>query len=134
MGCWLGVKIALYDLATSETSHAVINEFYAANKIISAVCHGPGALAYVKLPSGEYFLAGEAATGFKNTEEEAVGLTKVVPFSLEDQLQIATGNKYEAGGDWAEYVVVGRGGKLITGQNPASAKKTGEKILESLKL
>lgn len=123
----------MWDLATLSTSHAVINEFYAANKIISAVCHGPAALAYVKLPSGEYFIAGEPVTGFKNSEEDAVGLTKYMPFALETQLNTASGGKYVAKDDWAEHVVVARGGKLITGQNPASAKLIGEKILESLR-
>lgn len=126
--------IAVFDLATLPTSHAVINEFHAQNKIISAVCHGPAALAYVKLPSGEYLLDGQSVTGFSNSEEEAVGLAKVVAFSLEDQLNKATGGKYvKAESNWAEKVVVGRGGKLITGQNPASAKLVGEKILEALK-
>lgn len=98
------------------------------------MCHGPGALAFVKLPSGEYLLKGEEVTGFANSEEEAVGLTKAVPFSLEDQLNVASGGKYVKGADWGEKVVVGRGGKLITGQNPASATLVGKKILEALKV
>jgi len=122
----------MFDLATSPTSHTLINEFYAHNKVISAVCHGPAALAYVKLPSGEYLLAGQPTTGFSNSEEDAVGLTAAMPFSLEDQLNVASGGKFEQAENWGERVVVGRGGKLVTGQNPASASGVGKAILAAI--
>lgn len=125
-------KTAMFDLATDETSHKLINEFYTHNKIISAVCHGPAALAYVKTSSGKFLLEGEPATGFSNTEEEAVGLTKAMPFSLEDKLNEATGGKYEKHGDWAAKVVVSRNGTLITGQNPASAGPVGQAIYDGI--
>ncbi|KAF4631586.1 hypothetical protein G7Y89_g6545 [Cudoniella acicularis] len=123
----------MWDLATSETSHKLINEFYEHNKIISAVCHGPAALVQVKLPSGEYLLSGQSVTGFSNTEEDAVGLTSTVPFSLEDELNKASGGKYvKAKADWGERVVVARGGRLITGQNPASAGPLGQAIFDAI--
>ena len=105
----------MFDLATSTTSHKLINEFASQNKIVSAVCHGPAALAYVKTSSGSYLLDGHAVTGFSTSEEDAVGLTSVMPFILEDQLNVASGGKFEkAGADWGEKVVVS--GKIITGQ------------------
>ena len=125
---------AMWDLATDETSHKLINEFYTANKVVSAVCHGPAALTHVKLSSGCYLLSGQQVTGFSNTEETAVGLMEVMPFSLEDELNKASGGHYvKAAQDWAEKVVVARGGKLITGQNPASATGVGKAILEAIK-
>jgi putative intracellular protease/amidase len=61
----------MFDLATGETLHKLFNEFYTANKIVSAVCHGPAALAHVKLADGEgYLLDGQRVTGFSNVEEE----------------------------------------------------------------
>ncbi|CZT45022.1 related to NonF protein, involved in nonactin biosynthesis [Rhynchosporium secalis] len=121
----------MFDLATSPTSHKIINEFASANKIVSAVCHGPAALAYVKTSSGSYLLDGHAVTGFSNTEEDAVQLTSAMPFKLEDQLNTASGGKYEkAGADWGEKVVVS--GRIITGQNPASACAVGEAILKAV--
>lgn len=123
----------MWDLATDETSHKLINEFYAHNKIISAVCHGPAALTHVKLSTGGYLLDGQPVTGFSNTEEDAVGLTAAMPFSLEDALNKATGGKYEkASQDWGEKVVVARGGRLITGQNPASASGVGQAIYDAI--
>ncbi|KAG4427074.1 hypothetical protein IFR05_017443, partial [Cadophora sp. M221] len=121
----------MFDLATSTTSHKIINEFSSQNKVVSAVCHGPAALAYVKTASGSYLLDGHAVTGFSTSEEDAVQLTSVMPFILEDQLNTASGGKYEkAGSDWAANVVVS--GKIITGQNPASASGVGEAILKAI--
>ena len=68
-------------------------------------------------------------TGFANSEEEAVGLTHVVPFLVEDELQ-AKGGRYSKGADWAPYVV--QDGQLITGQNPASSGPAARRLLEAL--
>ncbi len=70
----------MFDLVTDETLHKLFNEFYTANKIVSAACHGPAALVHVKLPDGEgYLLDGPRVTGFSNVKEEQVGLTAVMP-------------------------------------------------------
>jgi putative intracellular protease/amidase len=111
----------------------LINEFYAANKVISAVCHGPAALAHVKLPSGGYLLEGEPVTGFSNIEEDAIQMSSAMPFSLEDELNKASGGKYEKAKDkWASHVALGRDGRLITGQNPASAAEVGQAIYDAI--
>ena len=124
----------MFDLATDETSHKLINEFYAANKIVSAVCHGPAALTHVKLSDGSgYLLDGQRVTGFSNAVEEQVGLSKAMPFLLEDALNKASGGRFEKAKEpWAEKVVVARGGRLITGQNPASASGVGKAIYDAI--
>ena len=80
----------MFDLATDQTSHKIIGEFYNAGKIVSAVCHGPAALAHVKVSDGKYLLEGQKVTGFSNSEEDAVGLTGAMPFKLEDALNEAS--------------------------------------------
>jgi len=124
----------MFDLATDETSHKLINEFYTANKIVSAVCHGPAALTHVKLSDGSgYLLDGQRVTGFSNVEEEQVGLTTAVPFLLEDALNQASGGHYEKAEEpWGAKVVVARGGRLITGENPASAMGVGKAIYDAI--
>lgn len=69
-------------------------------------------------------------TGFTNTEEEAVGLTRIVPFLVEDELA-AQGGRFTRADDWASYVV--QDGLLITGQNPGSSKETAKRLLSALK-
>ncbi|KAK3352661.1 DJ-1/PfpI family protein [Lasiosphaeria hispida] len=121
----------MFDLPIDATSQKLIVEFASKGKIVSAVCHGPAAFVNVKTEDGEYFLRGKEVTGFSNVEEDQVQLSKEMPFLLEDRLIEATGGKFvKADEPWGVKVVVD--GKLITGQNPASAKRVGEAIVEAL--
>jgi putative intracellular protease/amidase len=123
----------MFDLATDADSIKLINEFYENDKIISAVCHGPAALVNVKLANGTHLLDGQAVTGLSEAEEDAEEATYAMPFLLETELNKATGGKYEKHGElWGAKTVVSRGGKLITGENPASAKGVGEAIYASI--
>jgi putative intracellular protease/amidase len=117
----------LWDLAEDRNSIELIQAFIAANKPVALVCHAPGALRHVMTPDGKPLVAGKKVTGFTNTEEEAVGLTKVVPFLVEDELK-AKGGIYSKGDDWGPYVVTD--GLLITGQNPASSGPTAAVLLK----
>ena len=118
----------LRDLAEDENSATLIEAFYTNNKSVGFVCHAPGVLKNVKI-KGEFLVKGKKVTGFSNTEEEAVGLTNVVPFLLEDVLKKNVAI-YSKTGDWHPYAV--EDGLLITGQNPASSKLVAEKLLEQL--
>ncbi len=118
----------LWDLAEDKTSIALIEAFYTNKKPVAFVCHSPGALKNVKV-NGEYLVKGKKVTGFSNSEEEAVGLTKVVPFLLEDVLQ-SNGATYSKTGDWQPYAI--EDGLLITGQNPASSTLVAQKLLNQL--
>ena len=119
----------LWDLAESEDSKDLIEATLAAGKPVAAVCHAPGVLRHVKAPDGTPLVKGKRVTGFTNTEEAAVGLTKVVPFLVEDMLKSAGGN-YSKGADWQSYVVTD--GLLITGQNPASSASGAKALLQAL--
>lgn len=120
----------LWDLANDETSIALIEKFNKQNKPISFVCHAPAALKGVKNEDGTPLVKGKKVTGFTNTEEEAVQLTNVVPFLVEDMLK-ENGGIYSKTDDWGAYAV--QDGNLITGQNPASSELVAEKLMEALK-
>lgn len=126
----------MFDIADNSTSHQVIREFYEAGKVVSAVCHGVVAVARVRLSDGSYLINGQKVTGFSNEEEKDTGLIDVLPFLLETELRENVGalGSYESAAPWTERVVVsGRNGKLVTGQNPASAGLVGEATLKALK-
>ncbi|KAK5137906.1 hypothetical protein LTR08_006675 [Meristemomyces frigidus] len=130
---YVGGHGPMFDLANDSTSHDVIREFWESGKVVSAVCHGPAALANVKLSDGSYLVNGSAVTGFTNTEEDQAGLTAAMPFLLEDALT-KNGGKFEKAGEaWGEKIVVGKEGRLITGQNPASAAGIGKAIAQAIK-
>ena len=119
----------LWDLAENESSIALIEAFIAQNKPMAFVCHAPAALKEVKDSEGQPFIQGKKLTGFSNAEEEAVGLTTVVPFLLEDMLK-EKGAIYSKKDNWLVNVV--RDGNLITGQNPASSQLAAEKLYERM--
>jgi len=119
----------LWDLANDKTSIALIESFWKHNKPVAAVCHAPGVFRFVKNVDGSPLVQGKKVTGFSNSEEDAVQLTDVVPFLVEDEL-IKLGGHYSKGEDWGSHVV--RDGKLITGQNPGSSEESAKELLALL--
>src|SRR3954452_20174237 len=120
----------MWDLPDNPASVALLETFVKAGKPVGAVCHAPVALVNVRGRDGEYLVKGKRGTGFSNSEEEAVGLTAVVPFLLEDRLK-ERGGVFSKGPDWAPYVQVD--GKLVTGQNPASSEAGAKELLKLLR-
>lgn len=118
----------LWDLAESSDSIRLLEAFYNAEKPIALVCHAPGVLRHVTY-KGAPLVKGKRVTGFTNSEEEAVQLTKVVPFLVEDELK-RLGAAFEKAANWQTFVVTD--GRLITGQNPASSTKAAQTLLKLL--
>jgi len=119
----------LWDLAEDASSIALIEAFLAADKPVALVCHAPGVLRHVKNPDGTPLVQGKQVTGFTNSEEEAVGLTDIVPFLVEDELQ-AQGGLFSRTDDWGVHVVTD--GLLITGQNPGSSAAAAAALMARL--
>jgi len=119
----------MWDIAEDPNSIKLIEAFVAARKPIALVCHAPGALRHVKTPDGKPLVQGKTVTGFTNGEEEEVGLTKVVPFLVEDEL-MNLGAVFCKVKNWGVYTVTH--GQLITGQNPASSGPAAKVLLEVL--
>ena len=121
---------AMFDFAESPDLAKLVAEFYEADKIVSAVCHGPGGLLNVRLSDGGYLIAGKKLTGFSWTEEQLVKRDEAVPFSLEEAL-LGRGADYDkALLPFVSHVV--EDGRLITGQNPKSAHAVGEAVVRRL--
>ena len=121
----------MWDLSENADLQRILPAAYAQNKIVAAVCHGPAALVNLKDASGNSLLKGKRVAGFTNDEEAAAGLTAVVPFLLQDAL-VKAGGEYVKAPNWQAHVVVD--GKLVTGQNPASAQGVGEEVARLLGL
>jgi putative intracellular protease/amidase len=119
----------MWDLVNDAQSISLIEDFWASEKVVSAVCHAPIVLVNAKDTNGEYIVKGRKVTGFTNSEEEAVGLTNIVPQLVEDTL-IARGGVYSKIEDWASYAL--KDGNLVTGQNPASSTAVAKLVLETL--
>ncbi len=120
---------AMWDFADNTELAAIASKIYENGGIVAGVCHGPAGLVNIKLNNGKYLVDGKKINAFTNKEESEVKLTNVVPFLLEDKLK-ERGAKFEKSGLWQNHVVVDQ--RVITGQNPQSAKSVGEAILKEL--
>jgi len=119
----------LWDLTNNQHSIELIEQFMATKKPVAAVCHASAALLNAKDSSGNPIVQNRTVTGFSNTEEDAVQLTDVVPFLLENELK-NKGGDYQKGTDWNAFAV--QDGLLITGQNPASSEAAAKKLIIAL--
>jgi putative intracellular protease/amidase len=119
----------MWDLAEDKSSIRLLESFLAAGKPIAVVCHASGALRHVKTPDGKPLVEGKTVTGFTDGEEEEVGLTKVVPFLVEDEL-MRLGATFSKVKNWGVHTVTD--GPLITGQNPASSGPAAKVLIDIL--
>lgn len=119
----------LWDLAEDKYSINIIEQAFASGKPVALVCHAPGVLKNVNGPDGAPLVKGKRVTGFTNSEEDAVGLTEVVPSLVEDMLK-ERGGIYAKGANWSEFAL--EDGLLITGQNPASSEKAAHMLVQKL--
>ena len=117
----------MWDFPNDSKMQDVATKIYENGGIVSAVCHGVVGLLNIKLSNGKNLIDGVKVTGFSNSEEEALGLEKTVPFLTESAL-VDKGSEYIKGADWAEFAVSDK--RIVTGQNPASGAAVAKEILK----
>jgi putative intracellular protease/amidase len=121
---------AMFDLPDNKKLQQITREVYEQKGVVGAVCHGPAGLVNTRLSNGRYLIDGKKVAAFTNEEERAVGLSKVMPFLLETKM-VQRGAKHSEKPNFKEHTVVS--GRLVTGQNPASAERVGVEILKLLR-
>ncbi|WP_030802846.1 type 1 glutamine amidotransferase domain-containing protein [Streptomyces sp. NRRL F-2799] len=126
---YVGGHGTMWDFPDDRALAGIARDVYEAGGAVAAVCHGPAGLVNITLSDGSYLVAGKHVAGFTNSEEAAAGLTDVVPFLLQSTLE-ERGAKHTGAADWEPHVVVD--GRLVTGQNPASATGVGEALVKVL--
>lgn len=119
----------MWDFAENERLAQIAAKIYDAGGVVGAVCHGPAGLVNVRLSDGSYLVAGKRVAAFTDDEERAAGLDAVVPFLLQSTLE-ARGADHRGAALWQSHVEVD--GRLVTGQNPASAQEAGEALVRVL--
>lgn len=119
----------MWDFAENTELQKIARDIYEQGGVVSGVCHGPAGLVNIRLSNGKYLVDGKKINAFTNEEETAVKLEKVVPFLLEDKLK-ERGAIFEKSAMWQPHITVDQ--RVITGQNPQSAKGVGEAILKEL--
>ncbi|GAA5443211.1 protein/nucleic acid deglycase HchA [Microbulbifer sp. NBRC 101763] len=119
----------LSDLATNEEFAKLSAEHYEKGGILAAVCHGPAGFLPITLSNGEKLLASKSVTAFTREEEIDFGTINDIPFLLEESL-VRTSARFNKVQPWQEFVI--EDGRVISGQNPASAHGVGLAIAKQL--
>lgn len=127
---FVGGHGTMWDFPENNHIISLAAKIYEQGGVVSAICHGPAALVNIRLSDESYLVEGKKVTSFTNGEEEAAGLTEVVPFLLEDALA-SRGAEFIAAENWQDNVQVS--GRLVTGQNPQSASTLGKELVKLLK-
>lgn len=121
----------MWDLPNDAGVTRAVETAFAAGKLIASVCHGAAGLVTARRPDGESVVKGKRINSFTDAEEDAVGLTGIVPFALESRLR-ALGAHFEGADNWAAFAI--RDGQFITGQNPQSSALVAQQVLAALGL
>ncbi|MDA8455343.1 type 1 glutamine amidotransferase domain-containing protein [Acidovorax sp. GBBC 3334] len=119
----------MWDFAGNRSLHAIVRSVYERGGVVGAVCHGPAGLLGLQLSDGRSLIAGRRLTSFTNDEEASRHYDRLVPFKLESALE-AESARFEKADVFQSRVVVD--GRLVTGQNPASAQPFGEAVVALL--
>lgn len=120
---------AMFDFPDNLQLQKLTAEIFENNGVVSSVCHGTAALINVRLSDGRYLIQDREVTSFTNEEEDAVGMEKVVPFLLQSKLE-ERGAVHTSAPRFTNHVV--KSGRLVTGQNPASAQDLAQAVIEVL--
>lgn len=120
----------MWDLPDHDAVQHAARDAWESGKVVAAVCHGPAALVNVRLADGRWLVAGKTVSTFTDEEERAAEKDDIVPFLLASKL-VERGAKHRKAGNFEACVSVD--GRLVTGQNPASAAGVGEAIRDLLR-
>ena len=120
----------MWDFPANESILRITRQIYEHGGMVAAVCHGVSALLNVKLSDGSFLLDKRQVTGFSNMEEKLVRLDEEVPFLLEDALRQKSALYSKSLIPFMPYIEVDE--RLVTGQNPLSARKVSRKVPEEM--
>lgn len=126
-----GGHAVMWDFPDSEGLQRITRAIWERGGIVSSVCHGYCGLLNAQLSDGRLLIAGKRLTGFSWTEEVLAGVARKMPYNAEAEAK-QRGARYEkALLPFVSHVVVD--GRLVTGQNPWSARATAEKVAALLR-
>lgn len=125
-----GGHAVMWDFPDAAGLQRITREIWERGGIVSAVCHGYCGLLNTRLSDGSLLVAGRKVTGFSWREEILAGVSKDMPYNAEEEMK-RRGARYEkALLPFVPNAVVD--GRLVTGQNPASAKATAKRVADLL--
>ncbi len=125
-----GGHAVMYDFPDSVGLQRITREIFERGGVVASVCHGYCGLLNTTLSDGSLLVAGRDVTGFAWQEEVLARVNKLVPYNAEEEMRSRGANYHKAKLPFVSYTVVD--GRLVTGQNPGSAKETAQKVVSVL--
>jgi putative intracellular protease/amidase len=123
-----GGHAVMYDFPHDEGLQRITRDIYERGGVVASVCHGYCGLLNTKLSDGSLVVAGRRLTGFSWAEEVLAGVAKQVPYNAEEEMKRRGARFEKALLPFVPKAVVD--GRLVTGQNPQSAKVTAERVID----
>ncbi|QNP47937.1 type 1 glutamine amidotransferase domain-containing protein [Diaphorobacter aerolatus] len=125
-----GGHAVMWDFPNSEGLQRITRSIWEQDGIVASVCHGYCGLLNTRLSNGSLLVAGKQLTGFSWTEEVLAGVAQSMPYNAEQEMKTRGAHYQKALLPFTSYVVAD--GRLITGQNPGSAKATAKQVVQAL--
>lgn len=120
----------MWDFPENANLQEITRRVYENNGMVAAVCHGVSGLLNVQLSDGTSLINDKQITGFSNMEEKLIRLDEEVPFLLEDALKKKNVHYSKGFIPFLPHIEVDE--RIVTGQNPLSARKVGRKVIEEM--
>lgn len=121
-----GGHAVMWDFPDSGGLQTLTREIWERGGIVASVCHGYCGLLNTRLSDGTLLVAGRRVTGFSWSEEIYAGVSKMMPYNAEDEMKKRGALYQKAVLPFVSYAIAD--GRLVTGQNPGSAKATAKKV------
>jgi putative intracellular protease/amidase len=124
----IGGAAVMWDFPSDPVLGLLLRSFAADGRITAGVCHGVSGFLN---PGAGDLVKGRHLTCISDNEDALAGYDKLVPFMPEAPLRAAGAQLSFAAEPFGCHAL--RDGNVITGENPASAGRCAELILETLK-
>ena len=126
-----GGHAVMWDFPDAQELQRIARDVFERGGIVSSVYHGYCGLLNTRLSDGSLLVAGRRLTGFSWREEVLAGVAGKVPCNAEEEMR-KRGAHYEKA--WLPFVPrVVVDGRLVTGQNPQSARATARQVAALLR-
>lgn len=126
-----GGGAAMFGVHDNAAIQRIAMSIYAADGIVSAVCHGTAGIVDLRDTNDHFLVTGKVINGFPDRfENKEAAYYQTFPFSIEQAIAERGGQFEYSDEGWDGFYRVD--GRIITGQDPSSARSVAKAIIAQL--